>query len=115
MVERTGVHERLLRYYEKQGLLTPERLPSGYREYSEADVSTVRRVRCLLLAGLPTTLIARILPCLRDEEDRLVPACPDLVAQLRDQRARMTAEIDALHTSRSLLDTVLTAAPASLS
>jgi DNA-binding transcriptional MerR regulator len=29
MVRRTGVHERLLRYYEQQGLLAPERLPSG--------------------------------------------------------------------------------------
>ncbi|MFF3665608.1 MerR family DNA-binding transcriptional regulator [Microtetraspora malaysiensis] len=26
---RTGVHERLLRYYEEQGLLHPERLPSS--------------------------------------------------------------------------------------
>ncbi len=51
MVRRTGVHERLLRYYEKQGLLSPQRLPSGYREYRETDVDTVRRVRCLLSAG----------------------------------------------------------------
>lgn len=31
MARRTGVSERLLRYYEEQGLLTPTRLPSGYR------------------------------------------------------------------------------------
>ncbi|MGI5352932.1 MerR family transcriptional regulator [Streptomyces sp. CA-250714] len=111
MVRRTGVHERLLRYYEKQGLLSPQRLPSGYREYSEADVDTVRRVRCLLTAGLSTTMIAQILPCLRDEGDRLVPTCPDLVAQLLDQRDRMTAEIEALHTSRGLLENVLAATP----
>ncbi|NSC22212.1 MerR family transcriptional regulator [Streptomyces albus subsp. chlorinus] len=111
MVRRTQVSERLLRYYEQQGLLSPKRLPSGYREYSEADVDTVRRVRCLLTAGLPTAMIARILPCLRDEGERLVPTCPDLVAQLRTQRDRMTAEIEALHTSRGLLDDVLAAAP----
>ncbi|WP_431982813.1 MerR family transcriptional regulator [Streptomyces qinglanensis] len=111
MVRRTGVHERLLRYYEKQGLLSPQRLPSGYREYSETDVDTVRRVRCLLTAGLSTSAIAQILPCLRDEGDRLVPTCPDLVGQLLAQRERMTAEIEALHTSRGLLDNVLDATP----
>ncbi|UNZ18846.1 MerR family transcriptional regulator [Streptomyces sp. 891-h] len=114
MVRRTGVHERLLRYYEQQGLLSPRRLPSGYREYSEADVETVRRVRCLLTAGLSTSVIAQLLPCLRDEEGRLVPTCPDLVAELLAQRDRMTAQIEALHTSRGLLDEVLTATPADL-
>ncbi|MDF4251186.1 MerR family transcriptional regulator [Streptomyces sp. WMMB303] len=111
MVRRTGVHERLLRYYEKQGLLSPQRLPSGYREYSEADVDIVRRVRCLLTAGLSTSAIAQILPCLRDEDDRLVPTCPDLVGQLLAQRDRMSAEIEALITSRGLLDEVLDATP----
>ena len=36
---RTGVPERLLRYYEEQDLLHPQRLPSGYREYTEEDVA----------------------------------------------------------------------------
>jgi DNA-binding transcriptional MerR regulator len=40
---RTGVNERLLRYYEEQGLLRPDRLPSGYRVYAESDVQTVGR------------------------------------------------------------------------
>ena len=110
-VRRTGVHERMLRYYEQQGLLRPERLPSGYREYSEADVETVRRIRCLLTAGLSTSVIAQVLPCVRDDGDRLVPTCPELVRRLRDERRRITAEIEALRTSRSMLDTVLDAAP----
>lgn len=67
MVRRTGVSERLLRYYEEQGLLTPDRLPSGYRVYAEGDVETVRRVRTLLNAGLTTATIARVLPCVREE------------------------------------------------
>ncbi|GAB2578324.1 MerR family transcriptional regulator [Streptomyces capparidis] len=111
MVRRTGVHERMLRYYEQQGLLRPERLPSGYREYSEADVETVRRIRCLLTAGLSTSVIAQVLPCVRDDGDRLVPTCPELVRRLRNERRRITAEIEALRTSRSMLDTVLDAAP----
>jgi DNA-binding transcriptional MerR regulator len=112
MVRRTGVHERLLRYYEQQGLLAPKRLPSGYREYTEADVQTVRRIRCLLAAGLSTTLIAQVLPCIQEDESaRLVPTCPTLVSQLRTERERMTEEITALRTSRAMLDKILAAAP----
>ncbi|TVL92989.1 MerR family transcriptional regulator [Streptomyces sp. SAJ15] len=109
---RTGVNERLLRYYEQQGLLRPERLPSGYRDYRETDVDAVHRIRALLAAGLSTATIARVLPCVRDEGERLVPVCPDLLAQLRDEQARMTAAIEELQTSRALLDAVITAGQA---
>ncbi|RKN37914.1 MerR family transcriptional regulator [Streptomyces hoynatensis] len=112
MVRRTGVSERLLRYYEEQGLLRPERLPSGYRVYREADVETVRRVRALLGAGLSTCAIARMLPCLADEGERLVPVCPELVADLREERRRMTRAIEDLRHSRSLLDKVIAAGEA---
>ncbi|KAA6222013.1 MerR family transcriptional regulator [Streptomyces albofaciens JCM 4342] len=111
MVRRTGVHERLLRYYEQQGLLEPERLPSGYRVYSESDVELVRRIRCLLAAGLPTSLIAQVLPCIRSDDGRLVPTCPDLVAQLRQESERITRAIEELRASRTMLDTVIAAAP----
>lgn len=109
MVRQTGVNERLLRYYEQQGLLAPTRLPSGYRVYCEKDVETVRRVRMLLTAGLTTATIARVLPCVRTENEQLVPVCSDLVAQLRRERERITRTIDALQFSRSMLDRVIDA------
>jgi DNA-binding transcriptional MerR regulator len=109
MVRRTGVSERLLRYYEEQGLLRPERLPSGYRVYREADVATVGQIRALLGAGLSTCTIAQVLPCLRDDGDRLVPVCGELVTQLRAERERMTRSIAELETSRALLDEVIEA------
>jgi DNA-binding transcriptional MerR regulator len=104
----------LLRYYEEQGLLQPHRRPSGYREYLASDVALVRRVRCLLAAGLSTATIATILPRIRDDGDRLVPTCPDLVAQLRQERRRMDQAINDLDASRRILDTVITAAPPEL-
>ncbi|MFD4263423.1 MerR family transcriptional regulator [Streptomyces sp. NPDC058534] len=109
---KTGVHERLLRYYEEQNLLQPERRPSGYREYGEADVDTVRRIRSLLAAGLNTATIATILPCLHDEGERLVPNCSDLLADLTKERERITKAITDLQTSRAALDKVIAAAPA---
>lgn len=111
MVRRTGVHERLLRYYEQQGLLAPDRLPSGYRIYGETDVETVRRIRSLLAAGLPTSLIAEVLPCVRADEDRLVPTCPDLVARLRQEHDRISGTIEELRASRTMLGAVIADSP----
>ncbi|MCC3331732.1 MerR family transcriptional regulator [Nocardia abscessus] len=112
MVRRTGVSERLLRYYEEHELLAPMRLPSGYRVYSDADVNTVRRIRTLLAAGLSTATIAQVLPCVRDDGPNLAPVCSDLVAQLRRERERITHSIEQLQASQGILDTVIAAGPA---
>jgi DNA-binding transcriptional MerR regulator len=104
MVARTGVSERLLRYYEDQGLVTPERLPSGYREYADSDVELVGRIRTLLAAGLSTATIAQVLPCVTE---KLEPTCPVLIDQLQHERERISASIKALEESRQLLDGVL--------
>jgi len=108
---RSGVSQRLLRYYEEQGLLRPQRRPSGYREYLSSDIALVRQIRGLLAAGLSTTTISTVLPCIREDGERLVPTCPDLVAQLRQERDRIDQAIDDLTTSRQILNTVITAAP----
>jgi DNA-binding transcriptional MerR regulator len=106
---RTGASERSLRYYEEQGLLKPERRPSGYRVYSESDVDTVRRIRILLAAGLSTTTIGEVLPCMVDFGNGLAPSCPELVEGLNKERERITASINELTTARSLLDEVINA------
>lgn len=108
---RTGVSQRLLRYYEEQGMLRPVRRPSGYREYREQDVATVRRIRSLLTAGLNTATIASVLPCIRDDGERLVPTCSDLVAHLWRERDRISHAIEELRASRAMLDAVIVAAP----
>ncbi|GGV29998.1 MerR family transcriptional regulator [Actinomadura cremea] len=108
---RTGVSRRLLRYYEEQGLIQPQRSANGYREYSESDVAAVRHIRALLAAGLPTTVIARLLHCVHDDGERLVPsACPGMVANLRREYHRITEAITQLQSSQQVLDTMLTAA-----
>jgi len=37
----TGVSARSLRHYEDAGLINPDRLDSGYRDYDESQVITV--------------------------------------------------------------------------
>ncbi|MFD8597359.1 MerR family transcriptional regulator [Kitasatospora sp. NPDC059646] len=109
---RTGVGVHLLRYYEDQGLLHPQRRPSGYREYVEDDVDVVRRIRSLLAAGLNTSTITTVLPCLRDTGERLVPTCADLLADLHRERDRIARAMSDLQSSMDALDRVIAAAPA---
>jgi len=110
LANKTAVSQRLLRYYEEQGLLRPARLPSGYREYLESDVVTVRHIRALLAAGLTTNVIAQVLPCIRDDGERIVPTCPDMVGHLRREHARIAEAIAQLQVSQQKLAAVLAAA-----
>lgn len=106
---RTGVSERSLRYYEEHGLLRPERRPSGYRAYRDADVAAVRRIRVLLAAGLSIAQIVRVLPCVVDDDGRLVPDCPELVDELVKQRDRIGEAIGELEATRGNLDLIIAA------
>ncbi|MFI5726988.1 MerR family transcriptional regulator [Streptomyces cyaneofuscatus] len=103
----TGVSERALRYYEEQELLRPLRRPSGYREYSDAHVDTVRNIRTLLAAGLGTVTIAEVLPCMTDADGQLAVACPDLLEDLVRERDRITAAMDELAAARTMLNTII--------
>lgn len=45
--QRTGMARANIRYYENEGLITPERLTNGYRDYSEEDVRTLEKIKLL--------------------------------------------------------------------
>lgn len=47
MEERSGLARANIRFYEAEGLITPQRRPNGYRDYSEEDLQTLLRVRLL--------------------------------------------------------------------
>jgi len=50
-----------LRVYERRGLLTPARSAGGTRQYSQADIETLHRIRELLAEGLNLAGIAKVL------------------------------------------------------
>ncbi|GAA2795682.1 MerR family transcriptional regulator [Kitasatospora sp. CM 4170] len=87
---RTSVPARLLRYYEEQGLLHPDRDSNGYRSYAPDAVSTVLRIRDLLDAGLTTDAIRRLLPCAHDDEPGVAPCTKSL--GVMDERLNSLAE-----------------------
>jgi DNA-binding transcriptional MerR regulator len=106
LARQTGVPARMLRYYEEQGLLHPERDASSYRDYQPEDVGKVRQIRGLLDSGLPTEIIRRILPFLDDPcRIHLPPQCltTETASLLRAEVTRLQQRIDCLTRNRDAL------------
>lgn len=101
LARRTGTSERLLRYYERVGLLTAGRQANGYRDYDEDAEQAVTRIRALLAAGLPTSLIKQVLPCAL--ADGSLRPCPGVLDKLRTQLARLDQRAADLATARQTL------------
>ena len=58
---RTGIPRKNIRYYESEGLLEPRRnAENGYRDYSEADVAQLLRIRLLRRLGVPVAEIRQL-------------------------------------------------------
>jgi DNA-binding transcriptional MerR regulator len=109
---RTGVPARLLRYYEEQDLLHPERDGSGYRRYGAQDLHRVQQIRGLLDAGLTTEIIRRILPFLdRPDAIHLPAQCltAETAALLHGEADRLQQRIDCLTRNRDAIRAYLAA------
>jgi DNA-binding transcriptional MerR regulator len=104
LAARTGVSRRLLRYYEEQGLITPSRALNGYREYGQSHVDVVQQIAGLLDAGLPTRIIAQLLPCLNERQTIYVSdVTPEMIATLRHEQARLSERIEFLTRNRDAI------------
>ena len=49
---RSGVPRANIRYYEAEGLLSPQRAKNGYREYSEIDMEKLEKIKLLRRLGV---------------------------------------------------------------
>ncbi|GGO63472.1 MerR family transcriptional regulator [Nonomuraea cavernae] len=101
---RTGVPARMLRYYEEQDLLHPERAANGYRLYDAAAVHRVQQIRGLLDSGLTTEIIRRILPFL-DRPGEIHPGClsDEVAALLKEEADRITQRVECLSRNRDAI------------
>jgi DNA-binding transcriptional MerR regulator len=101
LARRTGVPPRMLRYYEEQGLLTPERRPNGYRDYPETAVEVVDEVRRLISSGLSTRLIRLLLGLDGIDGEALARTCSvSLAESLADELKALESKIACLAKSR---------------
>lgn len=95
LATRSGVSVRALRYYEEQGLLIPERSPSGQRHYPEDAVGKVGFFQDMYAAGLSSKNIAELLPCIDTGHTNV------------QQRRMLHAERDRIHGRISQLQAAL--------
>ena len=60
--KQSGVSASNIRFYEKEGLLNPARLPGNdYRDYTEQDICTLRFIRMLRMLDVPLPVIRSVL------------------------------------------------------
>uniref|UniRef100_UPI000463ED31 MerR family transcriptional regulator n=1 Tax=Franconibacter helveticus TaxID=357240 RepID=UPI000463ED31 len=57
--EMTGLTAHTLRYYEKLGLLSPQRSAAGHRDYRQSDVDWVAFIQRLKATDMPLEAIQR--------------------------------------------------------
>jgi DNA-binding transcriptional MerR regulator len=106
LAEKTGATVRMLRYYDQQGLLTPQRTDSRYRVYDESDVERVRSVRCLIGSGLNVRLARLVLAHAFDQDVELPEdeaGCVPLLEMLHEELTSIDARIEQLSRSKTHL------------
>lgn len=57
---RTQLTRANIRFYEKEGLIAPERQSNGYRNYSQADVDALLRIRLLRELGFSLQAVGQV-------------------------------------------------------
>jgi DNA-binding transcriptional MerR regulator len=97
---RTGVSTRLLRYYEEQELLVPDRDSNGYRKYGEDAPAQVEQIRKFIDSGLNSRAIRELMPCLCEKGIR---HCGHSRTVLDDGLDRLDRQIAELTSKRDLL------------
>jgi DNA-binding transcriptional MerR regulator len=106
LATQTGVSVRSLRYYEEQGLLRSQRSASSQRIYDPGAVERVRLLRRLYGAGLSSTTIAAVLPCVDSPSESVTRATLGL---MRREHVRIGQQITELSATRDdlsyLIDT----------
>lgn len=109
LARRTGTTVRALRYYERAGLVVPDRLPNGYREYAEVAVRKVTEIRALTGLGLSVEATRPFVECL-DEGHGFGDDCPAALSAYRRAIDQLADRIDELTARRDLLVSQLSAA-----
>ena len=92
--ERLGITQRMLRHYEKTGLMEVSRRRNGYRHYSEADLRRAGRIRDFIATGFSTREIRTMSGCLSDESSG---PCEDGIGKMTEKLAhidQLRADLD---------------------
>lgn len=108
IAKQSGVSADTLRYYEREGLLSPpDRSPSGYRQYPETIVDRLRLIKGAQRVGLHLREIKELLTAL----DRGLCPCGHTEAMIRGRIAEVDREMKRLEEVRAELGRMLDQLP----
>lgn len=88
--QAVGITKKNIRFYEEQGLLQPRRTPNGYRDYGEAEVERLRRIKLLRKLDVP---LAEIRPML-DGQRTVADGMRRHAIELESRRKSLEAAMD---------------------
>ena len=94
--EKLGIPRASIRFYEKERLINPKREENGYREYSEQDVATLKKVVLFRKLGLPVSDIEDVL-------DGSLPLTDALTANVKKLEEQLAELNGAIEMSRTIL------------
>lgn len=100
-----GISKANIRFYEKQGLLTPERSENKYRNYSDADVDRLKTIIVLRKLGIPIQNIGKILDGELDFQDAMRENISDLEKQIQQLEGALNLSRQILREQEETLDT----------
>jgi DNA-binding transcriptional MerR regulator len=100
LVKRASITRDTLRYYEREGLITPPaRLANGYRDYPERVLEEIRFIRLCQSVGLPLHIVRRAIPYLIAPQ----PGCQELRTVLEAQMRALDEQMDKLRSAKGRL------------
>lgn len=92
VAQKFGVEPHTLRFYEKEGIITPERTESGIRSYTEENVSQLEMAMCLKSTGMPLKDIRRYFDLVEAGDETL----DERLKIFTDHRTHVLEEIEVL-------------------
>ena len=84
-----GVPRATVRFYEKEGLLSPTRGENGYREYSEEDVVQLKKIIILRKLGFAVSDIEDVLDGAKPMSEALESNMENLTGQMQELQGAM--------------------------
>ncbi|AKS45954.1 DNA-binding transcriptional regulator, MerR family [Octadecabacter temperatus] len=92
--ERLGITQRMLRHYEKQGLMSVGRTLNGYRRYNESDLRRAGRIRDFIATGFSTREIRAMSACLSDDGSGPCEGGIEKMLEKLEHIERLRADLD---------------------
>ncbi|MGG3912842.1 MerR family transcriptional regulator [Rossellomorea vietnamensis] len=95
-----GVTPHALRYYEKEGIITPDRLPSGVREYTDSHMKWLKFVVKLRETQMPISTIKKYTELFLEGDYTM----EERLSLLEEHQSNIQAQIQTLLSTDAMLN-----------